>query len=210
MESSSAENRGEIILSFPGRREGLGAATEVRSTLLASSLSSLRARGLFERYELLLAPQYRSAVLDSVAGQWLPIDVAFAHYSACDALALRVAEQLALGGDVSHRIHGTFLGRVIRLAKGAGITPWTLLPHGNEVLHRMLRGGGGLQITKIGPKEARVEMVGVPLLAIPYYRNALRGLYRVAVELFCKQAYVREGTTPGLAPTAVTLHISWA
>lgn len=201
--------REEIILAFPAARDELGSVTEVRSTLLASSLQSLRSRGLFDRYERLLAPAHRPAVLDTLAGQWLSIETACAHYSACDALGLPVSEQLALGGDVSHRIHGTLLGTVIRLAKTAGMTPWTLLPRGNELFRRTLRGGGGTQVTKVGPKEALVEMVGVPLLTIPYYRTALRGVYRAAVELFCKQAYVRDCTGPAAGPAAARLRIMW-
>ncbi len=198
------------MLPFPGAPDNLGSATEVRSTLIGSSIRMLRARGHFDRYCSLLPAAHRATILDSVAGQWLPIELGVAHYSACESLGLTVAEPIEMGASVSHLIHGTLLGAAIRLAKDAGVTPWTLLPNGNRLYRRILRGGGGTQVAKVGPKEARVDVVGVPMLAIPYYRNALRGMYHAAVGLFCTQAYVRGSSRTSQDTGAVVLRIAWA
>ena len=208
--ASPGSGRHEIVLPFPAPRESLGAATEVRSTLIGSSVQSLRDFGHFERYASLLSAQHRAVILESVAGQWLPIEVGLAHYSACDQLGLSITDQFEMGASVSRAVHGTFLGAVIRTAKNVGITPWTLLPKGNQLYGRVLRGGGGTQVTRVGPKEARVEMVGVPMLAVPYYRNALRGLYHAAVVLFCTRAYVREHAGSLPHATSSVLRIAWA
>jgi hypothetical protein len=207
--SFSSPPPGEIILPFPAPPESLGYANEVRSTLIASSVQGLRARGLFERYEAHLTAEHRALILESVAGQWLPIAVGFAHYSACDKLGLKANEQFEMGASVSHMIHGTFLGAVVRVAKTAGVTPWTLLPNGNRLYGRILRGGGGTQVTRLGPKEARVELSGIPMLGIPYYRNALRGIYHAAVALFCRQAYVRESERSASPQTSAVLRVAW-
>jgi hypothetical protein len=201
---------GDIVLPFPASRESLGFATEVRSTLIGSSVQSLRARGLFERYTSYLSAEHRAAILESVAGHWLPIAVGVAHYTACDRLGLSVADQFEMGASVSHMVHGTFLGAVVRLARNAGVTPWTLLPNGNRLYGRLLRGGGGTQVSRLGPKEASVEMVGIPMLAIPYYRNAVRGIYHAAVALFCRQAYVQEPNRSQSGTTSALLRIAWA
>jgi hypothetical protein len=200
----------DVVLPFPAPRERLGFATEVRSTLIGSSIQSLRARGHFERYKSLLSAEHQATILGNVAGQWLPIAVGIAHYSACDGLGLSVADQFEMGASVSHMVHGTFLGAVVRLAKNAGVTPWTLLPNGNRLYRRLLRGGGGTQVTRLGPKEASVEMVGIPMLAIPYYRNANRGIYHAAVALFCRKAYVREPALSLPGATSALLRIAWA
>lgn len=200
---------GELLVPFPLEEASLGVAGEVRSTLIASSMGSLRRRDLFPRYEALLDPRHRDAVLGSVAGQWLPMDVGHAHYEACDRLGLSVLEQVEIGADVSLKIHDTFLGVVIRTAKHAGVTPWPLLERGNTMYSRLFQGGGGVRVYRHGPKEARADVAGVPLLAVPYFRNAIRGLYQAAVGLFCTRAYVHE--IPVRSPEArVALRVSWA
>ena len=118
---------------FPEPLETLGELSHVRATLLASSMQTLRARGLFERYSELLDPAHRSAVLDSVAGEWLAVEHAFAHYTACDQLELSVDEQIAIGRDVSRRTHETFLGLLVKLARGVGVTPWVVMPKINSL-----------------------------------------------------------------------------
>jgi hypothetical protein len=199
----------EVLLPYPAPLEQLGVATEVRSTLIASSISSLRRHQLFEKYVRHLSAESRDAVLSSVAGQWLPMDVGWAHYEACNQLGLSVLETFEIGAEVSFKVHETFLGVVVRMAKSAGVTPWTLLPKGNVMYSRLFRGGGGTRVIKRGPKEARADLVGVPLLGIPYFRHAVRGLYQAAVSLFCTQAYVHEIERES-GPTRTALRIAWA
>jgi hypothetical protein len=151
----------------------------------------------------------RDAVLSSVAGQWLPMRTGRAHYEACNGLGLSVLEQLEIGSEVSFKIHETFLGVVMRTATHAGVTPWMLLPRGNQMYARMFAGGGGIRIFKRGPKDARVELAGCPLLDIPYFRNAARGLYQAAVSLFCSQAYVQDADRVA-DPTRIVLRVAWA
>ncbi len=199
----------EVILPFPAAESSLGLAAEVRSTLIASSMDSLRRRGSFEKYRTLLPPDHRDLLLSSVAGLWLPMSAGMAHYQACEDLGFSVEEQLAIGSEVSHKIHDTFLGVVIKMAKNAGVTPWTLLPKGNQLFSRLFNGGGGTQIVKLGPKEARATISGVPILQIPYFRNAIRGIYQSAITLFCTRAYVNEIQRRS-TPTSVVLRVAWA
>ena len=198
----------EVALPFPAPEGSLGEATEVRSTLIASSIGSLRRHTLFDRYESLLPPEHREMVLSTVAGVWLPMDVARAHYAACDRLGLSTQEQVSIGMEVSAKIHETFLGTVLRMAKQAGITPWVLLSRGNQMYSRLFQGGGGIRVIRWGPKEARADIRGVPLLAIPYFRSAMRGIYHAAVSIFCIQAYVQEIPREA-TPTRVALKVSW-
>ena len=189
----------DIVCPYPAELEKLSALSEVRGTLLASSMQSLRARGLFERYSDLLAPDQRDAVLNIVAGEWLPTAVALAHYTACDALQLSVDEQIAMGRDVSRRTHETFLGLLVKMARGVGVTPWIVLPKINLLYERVFR-GGGTQITRMGPSDAKVEMVGLTLLSIPYFRNALLGMYEAGVSLFASKVQVRSVSLGALPP----------
>lgn len=199
---------GEIILPFPVPEAKLGLVTETRSTLIASSIVSLRRHGLYDRYQALLSSHYRDTVLSSVAGVWLPMPVVRAHYEACDRLGLSTQEHVEIGAEVSQKIHETFLGVVVRMAKQAGVTPWTLLSRGHNMFGRLFQGGGGVRVIQFGPKEARADIAGIDLFDIPYFRDALRGIYLGAVSLFCTQAYVHEIQRES-TPSRVALTVSW-
>jgi len=199
-------NEGERILDYP---KPLEPVTAVRSTLITSSLSSLRERGLYPRYDALQTSPHRHEVLNAVAGQWLPLEVALAHYEACDALGLSESEQFAIGKDVSRRVHETFLNLVVKAARGVGVTPWLLLPRGNDVNSRLCI-GGGVRISKFGPRSVRVELARMPQLAIPYVRNGLVGLYVAAIELLADNVTARIVKSESFDPAnLVVLRIDW-
>ena len=113
----------DIVCPFPEPIDVLAGLSHVRATLLASSMQTLRSRGLYDRYAALLDPAHRDAVLNSVALEWLPVERAFAHYAACDHLQLSADEQVAMGRDVSLRTQGSALGMLAKLARGVGVTP---------------------------------------------------------------------------------------
>lgn len=199
----------EIIVPFPAPLERLPAVSEIRTTLIASSLQSLKARGLLERYTEQLPEELRPTILHCIAGQWFPISVGFAHYQACDALNLSLELQREIGSDVSRRIHETFLGVMLQVAKGVGVTPWTLLPKANQVFSRIAK-GGGTQVTKLGPKDASILVARLPLLEIAYFRTAMQGIYQTAIGMFAKRVHVRLIATESKVPgTLTTMHVSW-
>jgi hypothetical protein len=182
--------------------------TSIRSTLLVSSLRSIRDRSFFDRYLELLPERYHDTVRSVIAGVWLPIDLGMAHYEACDALGFSAAEQITIGREVGAKIQGTLIGTMLRMATGAGMTPWVALAQYQKLRDRLLM-GGGVVVTKLGPKEASVELVSMPLSRIPYFRCAFRGLNISGCELFCSKAYAEE--IPSLvSPTTMGIRISWA
>jgi hypothetical protein len=189
-------------------REQLTKATGVRSTLIASSVKSVRARGLFDRYLEGLDAQWRDTILQTVAGIWLPLGAGVAHYRACDALGLSAAEQYAIGREVGDRVHGTFLSAMVRAAKSVGVTPWNALAYTGKLYERLFE-GGGMCVERLGPKEARCEMANNAIAGIPYFRNGFRGLYAAGVELFCTKAYVQDVAKQS-TPTSCVMRISWA
>ena len=199
----------EIFLPFPAPLARLETVSEIKSTLIASSLQALKTRGLLERYTAKLPVEHHQTILHCIAGQWFPLAVAFAHYNACDQLGLTIEQQKDIGSDVSRRIHETFLGVVVQMAKGVGVTPWTVLGRGNQLFARLAR-GGGLQVTKIGPKDAQIEIARLPLLDVPYFRTACQGIYQVAIGMFAERAHVRFVAAQSRAPGELTtLHVSW-
>jgi hypothetical protein len=199
----------EIVAPFPAPEHKLGHATEIRTTLLVSSLQSLRRHGHQERYLGMLPREHHDTVLSMIAGQWAPIALGRAHYLACEGLGLSLAEVNAIGREVGDRIEGTFVATLVRMAGQVGATPWTALTHAQRLCERVLRGGGGTSVARLGPKDARIRLVGLGLNDIPYFVKAMAGVFEVGAELFCTKAYAqvvaREST-----PNSTVMHVSWA
>jgi hypothetical protein len=184
------------------------AMTHARSTVILGSAASVRAAGRWDDYVAALPAVHRDAILRTVAGAWIPVDVAKAHYDACDALAFSHDEIAANGKRTFDAVGGTLFGAILRMAKTAGVTPWTFVERIPRFWSRSYD-GGGVQIAKLGPKEARIQLVAVPLLDSRYFRGALRALLTVVLERFCTKAYVTEAQT-SRPSSSVTLRVQWA
>ena len=198
----------EIIVPLSSSRERLEPVSQIRSTVLTTSLKAIRERGHGDRYLALLPERHHETVRACFAGAWLPIEIGLAHYEACDALGLSLQEEFAIGKEVGLKIQGTFLGTMVKMAKAAGVTPWLCLSKYQRLYDRLFVGGGVI-VTRLGPKEARIEGLKLPLARIPYFREAFRGLNEASVELFCTKAYVEEIKTLR-TPVSLGYRISWA
>jgi hypothetical protein len=184
--------------------------TQIRSTLLAGSVQTLRAKGYFDLYRAALPNELHDGILQAVAGSWMPIEIGMAHYAACEAIGLTPLEQFNNGREVSLRVQNTMLGVLARTARTLGnVTPWTGLEHFQRMWDRVMCGGSGA-VYRIGPKEARVEAHGNPLVQWAYFRNSWRGMFACAGELFCDKLYVTDISPAGAARQALfVLRIAW-
>ena len=179
----------------------------VRSTLVLASIESVRRGGRFDDYERALPAEHKESLLKAVAATWIPLEIARVHYAACDSLDLPPDTIAEMGRGVFDRIRGTLLGTTVRMARGAGVTPWTVLPHLQRFWDRAYQ-GGGLSVIKVGPKEARGEVVQARLCDSIYFRHALRGLLVGVLELFCQKAYV--SLLPVRASASIAYQMQWA
>jgi hypothetical protein len=162
----------------------------IRSTVVISSRAALVADARFAAYEGHLLTAHREALRSAIAGTWLRFEIAVAHYAACEALALGAGAQLEMGRKTGGRVNGTLLGTIARLARSAGVTPWTLI----EQLPRFWsRGfdGGEVKSEQLGPKEARITILEQPLMRFGYFRHGLAGTAEMQMSHFCSRAYVR-------------------
>jgi hypothetical protein len=183
-------------------------AKNARSTVILGSAASVRAVGRWDDYVAALPASHREIILGSVAGTWVPVPIAAMHYAACDSLGLASEVVAANGRRTFDAIGGTLFGTILRMAKTAGITPWTFIEQLPRFWARSYD-GGGVEIVKIGPKEARIRVVAVSLLDSSYFRGALRGLLGAVLERFCMKAYVTEPKSARASGT-VTLRVQWA
>ena len=145
----------------------------------------------------------------AVAGTWLPIDLlAFAHYAACDALGLGPGEQTDIAMEVGDRVNGTFLGTMLRLARSMGASPWSALGQSARLYERLFC-GGGIAVSKKGPKDARVDLIGNPLCTIEYFRVGVCGVYLAALQPLCRRVSALELTARATSHS-MSMRISWA
>ncbi|MDB4987942.1 MAG: hypothetical protein JWN04_3120 [Myxococcaceae bacterium] len=188
---------------------GTRGATQIRSTVLQSSVSSLRERGHFERWLTLVDLQYRATIVESLAPSWLPIEVALAHYTACEALMLPQTEQSAMGAAVGDRIQGTFLGTLMKSARAAGFNPMVLLSQFDRLYARLFQ-GGSVQLTQTGPKDMDIELRGNALCDYSYFRMAFAGVVRAGILLAgVRSSYVKP-VRFNQATSTYVMHASWA
>jgi hypothetical protein len=183
----------ETYLAFPTERQSIQPATKVKSTLIMSSLRTLREAGLFDDYAGHLPPEAKDTILELASPSWLPIEIALAHYGACDQLGLSPSQVTEMAQRVSTQAQGTFLGVAIAIARGIGVTPWTVLGRARSIWERAWV-GGGMAGFRIGAQEMRIEVAGWPCARIPYCRYALRGILLGVVSMLSKEAYARELT----------------
>ncbi len=180
----------------------------VRSTLLIASIDNVRGAGYFDDYAKLVPAEHRPVLFESIAGLWVPLDAALAHYRACDGLRLAESTSVNFGKATVDRVGQSMVGTVLRMAKQAGMTPWSFYP---LVQRFWMRGydGGGIAIYKLGPKDARLDLVQSALCESPFYRRALRGWLTGLTQLFCKTLYLNElGQHEGTA--SVAYRAQWA
>jgi len=203
-----AQDYGEIVVPFRVPRDRVRPTSEFKSTWLTASLDTLRARGHFGRYLEHLPKTHHDPILNAIAGVWLPTDICYAHYRACDALGLSVPEQIMMGRGVLDRMQKTIFSLAFKVAREVGVTPWTMLRVLPAEFEREWR-GGACGIFKLGPKDGRIEMIGFPCAAIPYARIALRGVAIGLAELVCRKCYVSD-VKELCNDTTIAYRVAWA
>jgi hypothetical protein len=174
----------------------LGRVREVKSSIIVASIRGLRETGHFDDYAKLLPAAHRESMPLVVAGTWIPIETAVTHYTACQNLGLPPAEIIRMGGAMSVRLGPTLVTAVGAIARTTGMTPWAPLSQFQRTFESRFRGGGGTRVLKLGPREARVEVAGLALAGIPWFRYGYRGTLQTAGRLFAPRLLVTEIPTP--------------
>lgn len=167
------------------------AVTHVRGALIVSSLGVLKELGRFDRYTQLLDPSHQEQVLEVLALSWVPIEVALAHYRACDSLGLGQAELAQIALVLSTRYADSIFGTMLRTSRQVGLdAPWLALRSQGRFWDRVYV-GGGVRAYRLGPKDAHLEQHGLPLAEIAYFREAHRLWLQAIGGLFAKTIHIR-------------------
>lgn len=186
---------------------GAPIATAVRSTLLVSSMQTLRSHGLFDAYVSRIDVVHRDTLLSLIAGTWVPIALGDAHYTAAGKLGLDDKTIDSYGAEVAERSNRTVFSLVVKISRQTGVTPWTAFQRAHR-LREMTWQGSDLAIYRLGPKEARFDWVGIPYASHPYYVASFGGFLRGLTQLFSPTVYTRL-VAKGSSATSISYRISW-
>lgn len=144
--------------------------TAVKHVALTMSLTQLQESGYYERYVQQVDPEVLKQLHSGLAMAWTPVELALAHYQACENMMLTNEQLAALGKGVGTRISETTLV-VSPKSREGGADLWKEL----DSVHRMwarLNQGGSAQVTRLGPNEMLLELRGFKLPRFRYYRQA--------------------------------------
>ena len=158
----------EVIVARDARRGPLKA---VRSLLLQSSLAELKNLGLFDAYLSHMDAEALAQIQANIGPGWLPSELAVAHYSACDRLALTPSELEEVGTRASKRFQGGMLSTFASAARQSGFTPWLVMAAYSRIADRMFDGSSA-EFVKVGPKDLEVGVRGNPLFGSRYFCSA--------------------------------------
>jgi hypothetical protein len=198
----------ELFVPFPESMRTAPETTAIRSTTVIVSRQGLKERGYFDEYKKHISAESEAALEAAVAGVWLPIALGADHYVACNALKLSLSEERELGGLALRKLRDTLMGTMAKTLGAAGIVSlWDVLRRYHTFFAANFRGGGS-RVWKVGPKDAILEISGLPLVRIPYLRHAYGGLLNEGARFFLTTSHVAE--VPRISGNlSIGFRVSW-
>ena len=160
--------RADVILAHD---PNAGPLTDVRNIVIQASLAQLQAKGYYARYSEFIASDVREDLLSRIAPGWIPIDLAIAHYNACDKLDLSSEELKALGVSVGAQVSDVTLVAHARKVRGDQFDLRAALVQLHRMWPRIYR-GGSVQVLRMGPNDVLIEQRGLVLNGFKYFRQS--------------------------------------
>jgi hypothetical protein len=151
-----------------------GPVTQVKNLLIQFSLDQLRDGGHYDAYSKLVAPDVLQDLLARLAPGWLPVELAVAHYEACDKLGLDAEQLDRVGRLVGDRIQDATLVSAAKRARERDFDIWSAMSQIHRTWSRLYQ-GGSVQFVKIGPKDLLLEERGYPMNRCQYFRRGHLG-----------------------------------
>lgn len=165
----------------------------IRGSVLAASLEGLRAHAHDAAYWRVLEPRWHEPMMFCLANSWAPLELAAAHYTAHEALALSPVELIEVCDFVAERVVGSFSSSLLRHSKvlHGESCPWASLREVQRLCERLFQ-GGRVSLQACTQRDAAVEIADVPLLHLVGFKQTMLALTRHAVRALAGRAFVRE------------------
>lgn len=174
---STAQHGGEVIIPHDAVVRPI---TAVRNSVVQGSLAMLRHLGLYERYVEHIDPAILQEISTNLGPHWMPVEVAHAHYRACDDMALST-EELEKMGQVAGQLARKTSIVVATPEQNASFDLWDNAGRMQRVWKRLYQ-GGSVQVVKLGPATGLLEFRQFALQQYYYYRHACLAALRGAHE----------------------------
>jgi hypothetical protein len=183
--------------------------THIRGLILTKSIENLTQAGLSERYLRELPSDLHETMRFVIASSWVPIELARAHYEACDRMKLGDRTTEELGELMAASMSGTLFASLLRTTRSAGMESlWTALRQNDRLWDRMYQ-GGGVTVIKLGPKDLILENHGISLAESRHFRAAYRAYWLALGRLFAKAVFVKLVAPREAHPHRIALAGSW-
>jgi hypothetical protein len=162
----------EIVVSHDLSRGPLSA---VRRMLVHSSIAEIGSLGLYDTYVDQIPRSALDRIKELIGPGWMPVELAIAHYTACDKLHIEDEAIFRLGLRAGDKMGSALLvaGAQPRI-ETKDRSPWPLLPAFAR-MGRRIYDGASAQYVRTGPNSLQVEYYGNPLFSFHYYRVAHTG-----------------------------------
>jgi hypothetical protein len=194
----------EILMPY---EPDAGSLTAVKNVLLQSSLAELKAHGHYERYASLIEPQILEQLLASLGPGWVPVELALAHYEACDNLMLTPEQFALMGQGVGTRVKDAVLISLAKKVREANYDLWLSVGPLNRMWPRLFQ-GGSVQVSKVGPKAQLIEQKGYVLNRYHYYRQSHISAVRATYDALGATSTVKL-LSYSAARDEMVVHVSW-
>ena len=198
--------RGEILIPH---EQDFQPVVALRNTMLQASLGELREAGYFERYTAHIDPAVLHELSTNLAPSWVPIELADAHYQACDRMGLNAEELQRIGHAVGVRVRQTSIVVADNRTSGAPVDVWTIVGQLHRVWKRLYQ-GGSVQIVKLGPRDELIELRGHSLYRHPYFRFASIAAITAAHEAVGARIEVNRIVRYDAMTHETVIHLAWA
>jgi hypothetical protein len=198
--------RGEILIPHEADFQPLMA---VRNTIIQASLGELREAGYYERYAQNIHPSILHELTSNLAPSWVPIDLADAHYQACDGMGLNAEELHRIGQAVGVRVRQTSIVVPGNKTSDAPVNVWTIVGQLHRVWKRVYQ-GGSVQIVKLGPRDELIELRGHSLYRHSYFRFGSLAAITAAHEAVGARIEMNRIVRYDPQTHEIVIHLAWA
>lgn len=182
--------------------------TDIRGIVIQSRLNQLREHGHYDEYMARLPSRYRDHILHALASSWVPIEVSMDHFATLDAMPLSDTQITRMAEPMGAGIFQGLFASMVRAARsnGAEVGVWFGLGQAERVYGRVYN-GGCCKVTRTGPKDAIVDLAGLPFASSRCFRLThcafLRGIFSFSTRAFvCKPL-------PQYDPDRLAVSLSW-